>query len=111
MTGTVGEMGGDWESGGGFSEFPPPRHCAAISVRTALAPKETKTIDFILAWDLPAIRFGQNRTHFRHHTERWGCSGRNACAIAAHAAANADAWRDAIDAFHADATGAIAARI
>ena len=108
-TGTVGTMGGDWDSGGGFSEFPPPRHCAAVSARATLAPGETKAIDFVLCWDLPAIRFGQGRRHFRHHTERWGRSGKNAAAIAAHAVGRAEAWRSAIRAFHDDAAGAIAA--
>lgn len=105
--GSVGPIDGDWQSGGGFSEFPPPRHCAAVSAKTMLLPGETRTTDLVLTWDMPVVRFGQNRKHFRHYTERWGRDGRNAAAIAEHALAQADHWISAIDRFHATAAADI----
>ena len=100
--GTLPEAQGIWTSGGGFSEFPAASPCAALAARLTLAPGESRTVDFALAWDLPVIRFGQGRRHLRHYTARWGRDGANAEAIAAHALAEADSWSAAVDRFHAD---------
>ncbi len=100
--GRIAAVGGDWVTGGGFSEFPAAHPCAALSVRTELEPGEKHTADFVLVWDLPVIRFGQGRRHLRHYTSRWGSDGHNAERIAAHALAEADNWSSAIDRFHAE---------
>ena len=96
-----------WLSGGGFAEHPEPRPMAAVAARLTLAPGETRTVDFALAWDLPMLRFGQGRLWARHHATRWGRAGDAAPAIAAHALTRAQAWSQAVDAFHDDAAARI----
>ena len=101
--GRVAPPGEPWVAGGGFSEFPAARPVGAVAARAALAPGEARTLDLVLAWDLPVIRFGQGRRWRRHYAARWGAEGRSAGAIAAHALSRADAWSEAVDRFHADA--------
>jgi len=100
--GTAEAPGESWTSGGGFSEFAAAAPCGALSARLTLAPGESRTVDFALAWDFPVIRFGQGRRHLRHYTARWGATGRNAVDLAAHALGQADHWSAAIDRFHED---------
>ncbi|WBU54534.1 GH116 family glycosyl hydrolase [Paracoccus sp. SCSIO 75233] len=107
--GTLDAPGPGWTSGGGFSEFPPPRPCGAIAAKTALAAGQTRQIDLVLAWDMPVICFGQGRRHLRHYTAKWGGDGQNAAAIAAHALTRANLWFDAAAQFHARAVSEIAA--
>ncbi|WBU57859.1 non-lysosomal glucosylceramidase [Paracoccus sediminicola] len=107
--GRIAAPGEGWGSGGGFSEFPPPRHCAAIAAKTRLGPGETRQIDMALAWDMPVIRFGQGRRHYRHYTARWGRDGQSAAAIATHALTRADHWFEAASGFHQRAVRGIAA--
>ena len=100
--GSLPEAEGIWTSGGGFSEFPAAAPCGALAGRLTLAPGESRTVDFALAWDFPVIQFGQGRRHLRHYTARWGDDGANAEAIAAHALGQATHWSEAIDRFHVD---------
>ncbi len=100
--GRVAAPGPDWVTGGGFSEFPAAQPGAAVAARVTLDPGETRCIDFALVWDLPVIRFGQSRRHFRHYTARWGRSGSNAQVIATHALSHVDRWSETIDTWHAD---------
>lgn len=102
--GRISAIGDQWVSGGGFSEFPAPRHSAAISACTKLAPGEERVIDFCLVFDLPLISSGQGRDWHRHYCKSWGKNGESAQAIGAHALKNADDWSATIDRFH-DAAG------
>lgn len=92
-----------WVSGGGFSEFPAAWPCAAVSAKVSLAPGQSRTLDFVIAYDLPTIEFGQGRQWHRHYTARWGVGANRAAEIAGYALASADQWFDQCTTFHTQA--------
>ena len=100
--GNAPDLGPGWVTEGGFREVSPARPTGAVSARVPLAPGEAREIDFALAWDLPALRFGNGRRWWRGHTEVWGREGRSAAAIAGHALDRASEWERAITGWHAD---------
>ena len=74
---------------------------AALAATIRLAPGESTTIPFVLAWDIPQAEFGVGTRWHRRYTSFFGTSGRNAWAIAAEGARRREEWSDAIDAWQA----------
>jgi len=100
-SGDAPDLGPGWVSESGFRETPPGHPAGAVAARCRLAPGESREVTFALAWDLPAVRFGQGRRWLRSYTDDWGREGRSGAALAAHALARADDWQRAIAEWHA----------
>jgi non-lysosomal glucosylceramidase len=62
---------------------------AAVAVRIRLEPGATRLVRFVLAWDVPVVRFGAGRGWYKRYTREWGRTGDGAARIAAAAAAPA----------------------
>jgi non-lysosomal glucosylceramidase len=64
----------------GVSVQPNSRPGLAAAARALLGPGEERTLSFALAWDLPQVRFGENREHrwWRAHTREFGRAGDSA---------------------------------
>jgi non-lysosomal glucosylceramidase len=73
----------------------------AIAATVELAPGESRTIRFAIAWDLPVVEFGAGRRWWKRYTRAWGRTGARAFDIARHALAGTDGWRTAIEAWQA----------
>jgi len=73
----------------------------AIAVRFTLKPGERRVVPMVVSWDLPVIEFGTGRQWYRHYTDFFGTSGKNAGKIATEGLAHAAEWSDAIDAWQA----------
>ena len=69
----------------------------AIAARVTLGPGETRTIRFVIAWDIPIAEFGSGRRWLRRYTREQGAAGDGAWRIACHALARLDEWRAAIE--------------
>ncbi len=99
-----------WESfaaGGRLADETPSHYCGsgtdlvgALAVSVELRPGECREIPMALAWDLPVVRFGSGRRHFRHYTKHAGADGRNAAALAAEALTSYRDWSRQIDDWH-----------
>src|SRR4029079_11881679 len=74
---------------------------AAVSARVTLAPGETRSIRFAVAWDLPLARFGGGRAWRRRYVREWGTSGGRADELARHALDAIPRWRAAIESWQA----------
>jgi non-lysosomal glucosylceramidase len=74
---------------------------AALAATIELAPGESRTIPFVLAWDIPLAEFAVGTRWHRRYTAFFGTSGRNAWEIAATGARSRDEWSAAIDAWQA----------
>lgn len=74
---------------------------AAIAVRITLAPGETETIPFVVAWDLPVTEFAQGVEYYRRYTDFFSRSGDQAGAIAATALKHYSRWQAQIQAWQA----------
>ena len=74
---------------------------AALAATIRLGPGESRTIPFVLAWDIPLAEFGVGTRWHRRYTAFFGASGRNAWDIAAAGAREREAWSAAIDAWQA----------
>jgi non-lysosomal glucosylceramidase len=74
---------------------------AALSATVELAPGESRTVTFALAWDLPIIEFGGGRRWRKRYTDGWGTGGDHAFEIAAHGLEQRGAWRTEIEAWQA----------
>ncbi len=73
---------------------------AALAATFVLAPGETRTVAFSLAWDFPVMAFDAGRRWHRRHTRYFGTTGTEALAIAAEGLAHRVAWQDEVDAWH-----------
>ncbi len=69
----------------------------AVAVRVTLAPGETRTIRFAVAWDLPVVEFGAGRRWYKRYTREWGTTGTRAVDLARHVLARATDWQAAIE--------------
>lgn len=78
---------------------------AAVCATVTLAPGETRTLRFAVAWDLPVTEFGSGRRWWKRYTRQWGRTGARALELARHAIAETDAWRAAIEAWQAPVLG------
>jgi non-lysosomal glucosylceramidase len=74
---------------------------AALAATVELAPGETRTVSFALAWDLPVVEFGSGTCWYKRYTRFFGCSGANAWAIGSEALARREEWSAAIDSWQA----------
>lgn len=74
---------------------------AAIAVRITLAPGETQTIPFVIAWDFPVTAFAQGVEYYRRYTDFFGRSGENAAVIATTALENYQSWQAQIQTWQA----------
>ena len=71
----------------------------AVSATVTLAPGETRTVRFAVAWDLPVTEFGGGRQWWKRYTRAWGRTGGRALDLARHALSETPAWRAAIEAW------------
>lgn len=99
-TGAAPPLAESWVVEGGFRENLPGLPTGAVAAAMTLAPGESRDVTFALAWDLPAIGFGQGRRWWRGYTDDWGRDGAAATSIASHALRNMDDWDSRIDAWH-----------
>jgi non-lysosomal glucosylceramidase len=74
---------------------------AAIAVRFTLKPGEKRVVPMTIAWDMPVVEFGGGRKWYRHYTDVYGTTGKNAFKIAKDGLLNAEKWSDEIDAWQA----------
>ncbi len=65
---------------------------AAIALRFTLQPGETLQIPFVLSWDFPVTEFAAAINYYRRYTDFFGCSGKNAWAIASTALREYHTW-------------------
>jgi len=76
----------------------------AVAAAVQLAPGQSRTIRFVLAWDLPLMAFGkqgQTEQWYRRYTEWFGSGGHNAWAIARTGLEQAAGWAAALEAWQA----------
>jgi len=71
----------------------------AVALTVDVAPGETRTLRFALAWDFPLMRFGSGRTWYRHYTRFFGREGTNAFRVAAEGLRREREWENAIEAW------------
>ncbi len=77
------------------------QQAGAVAATVELAPGETRSLRFALAWDLPVTEFGGGRRWWKRYTRAWGRTGERAWDLARHALDEAPAWRAAIEAWQA----------
>jgi non-lysosomal glucosylceramidase len=73
---------------------------AAVAISFRLDPGQSTSVQFVVAWDLPIMRFGPDgggRQWYRRYTAFFGNDGRNAWSIARTALSNYQDWEAAID--------------
>ncbi|MDQ7030550.1 MAG: non-lysosomal glucosylceramidase [Ardenticatenia bacterium] len=72
----------------------PDEHSAGgVAATITLAPGESHTVPFVLAWDLPIVEFGGGDQWYRRYTTFFGTSGQHAWAIAREGLTKYKAWR------------------
>ena len=71
----------------------------AIAVRFTLQPHEKRVVPMVISWDMPLMEFGTGRKWYRHYTDFFDKSGKNALKVAADGLTHASEWSDAIDAW------------
>lgn len=74
--------------------------CSGVSRGGRIGPGESLRISFVLAFDMPIIRFGNGRRWYRKYTASFGRRGTSALEIARIAADSIDAWRRDLDEWH-----------
>ena len=103
--GTLDDDDASWIVGADFAAESTGLTAGAVAAKVALAPGETATLTFALAWDLPVLRFGAGREHWRRYTRFWGRGGDHAEAMVRTALSDHGHWSQAIDRWHADIIG------
>lgn len=73
----------------------------AVSARVTLAPGESRSMRFAIAWDLPIVEFGSGRRWWKRYTRAWGRTGTRAWDLAVDTLRSVGAWRAAIEAWQA----------
>jgi non-lysosomal glucosylceramidase len=73
----------------------------AVAVTFELAPGETRSARFAIAWDFPVMRFGMGRGWYRRYTRFWGREGGRAFDIATEGLARHAEWETQIEAWQA----------
>jgi non-lysosomal glucosylceramidase len=86
---------------GGAPSGPGEAIAAALVATFELGPRESRTVPFALAWDLPVARFGAGTRWRRRYTKFFGTTGRNGWPIAAEALTQRATWAAEIDAWQA----------
>ncbi|MGE4488850.1 MAG: GH116 family glycosyl hydrolase [Kiritimatiellales bacterium] len=86
----------------GYRGVPEADMAGAICVKVRLEPGESRSVPMVLSWDLPLIRFGKGREHWRQYTKHFGRTGQNAAAIAEEALKKFPEWSQEIDRWHQD---------
>lgn len=74
----------------------------AVAGGMELAPGESGTLTFVLAWDMPLSEAGSGRTWAKAYTAQVGCDGTHARELGARALAARDEWRRQIDDWQRD---------
>lgn len=74
----------------------------AVAATVELAPGESRSIWFSLAWDFPIASFGSGRRWPRQYTRYFGTSGTAAWEIAMEALRHRLEWRSAVDAWQTE---------
>jgi non-lysosomal glucosylceramidase len=69
---------------------------AALAVRIQLAPGETRTVPFVIAWDFPVTEFAEGVLYQRRYTDFFGREGQNAWAIGQAGLAQYRDWQTQI---------------
>lgn len=64
----------------------------ALCAKVKLAPRENKTITFVLAWDFPIMDSGFGTKWYKRYTNLFGKDGRNVTRIARKAFNNHERW-------------------
>jgi uncharacterized protein (DUF608 family) len=70
---------------------------SALSGSCRIAPGAETRVDFTIAWDMPRVTFGSERTWYKRYTAEFGTSGRNAEKILDHAVGNRDGRQEAVE--------------
>lgn len=101
-----GDLWADWAADGALEAVPAAANddhpqAAALAVTLDLAPGQTLTLPFTLAWDMPVATFPSGTQWYKRYTRFWGRDGSNAWVIAADAQHNYRHWRDAIERWQA----------
>ncbi len=73
---------------------------SAIAIKITLDPKETRSIPFVLVWDLPIVHFGERTDRYKYYTKFFDQSGRNSWKLATLALKNYSSWSRQIDEWH-----------
>lgn len=74
--------------------------CSAVSRGEEIPAGESRCFTFIVAFDLPLVRFGDGRHWYRTYTAAFGTDGQNALQIARYAGVHHQRWRAAVDDWH-----------
>jgi non-lysosomal glucosylceramidase len=69
---------------------------AAIAIRFTIQPGKTRTIPFILTWDLPIVEFARDIKYYRRYTDFFGRNGNNAWSAIRTALKHSDMWKENI---------------
>jgi non-lysosomal glucosylceramidase len=71
----------------------------AIAVKVILPPKSSSVIPFVLSWDFPIVKFGENTEWRRRYTEYFSGYENNSFEIAKNALKNYTDWESKVDQF------------
>lgn len=70
---------------------------AAIAAHLVILPNEKRTVDFVLAWDSPDVKFLKGRSYLRRYTKFYGSNGNAAPKIAHDALCDYRLWEEEIE--------------
>lgn len=70
---------------------------AAIAAHVVIPPNEKRTIDFVLAWDSPTVKFLKGRSYLRRYTTFYDADGNAAPRIAHNALCGYRLWEEEIE--------------